>query len=184
MVPMPDYSHVARTVQDRARELGYTQEDLIQVTGLGRTTVQRIWGGTVLHEPTPKTKRAMDAALQWEAGSFDIVLAGGNPTPAGPSARPSAPATDAEVAIPVPTDVPLAVQALLRFGTLVGSETFTVNMDGEEVKIGVFATSRSAIDKLVSQYERLGEVTGQVKRTFESGQDQSTPDSTSGTGGE
>ena len=55
-------------------------------------------------------------------------------------------------------------------------------MDGEEVRVGVFATSRSAMEKLIDQYERLGEVTGQVRRIVESGGDESPRDFSGDTG--
>ena len=54
--------------------------------------------------PTEDTKRGIEDALLWAPGSVDAILAGGDPTPATPSARisqvrltaPAPPAADTE----------------------------------------------------------------------------------------
>lgn len=173
----PDRERLKAAIEARAVELGLRLRQVASRAHMTESNLYRIRMAEI--ELTDAARIALEDALEWERGSIQAILDGGHPTPATPSPEPLA--SNQEPA-QVPTDVPLAVQALLRFGTLVGSETFTVNLGGEEVKIGVFATSRSSMDKLLDQYERLGEVTGQVKRTFESGQDESTADSPGGAG--
>lgn len=165
---MPDYSHLARAVQRRARELGYNQEDLILVTGLGRTTVQRIWGGTVLHEPTAKTKRLLEASLRWEPGSVDALLAGGEATPRQSASAAEAPeGADGESETPG-ENLPLAVQIALEFGRLLDYDVYTTDVDGDPMQmIQIAVTNAQAVDALKKQLERFGEIKGYVRRHVE-----------------
>lgn len=174
-----DFDRLAHAAREARRARAWRQEDVADRAHVGLSSVQNMEKGRPFNR-FPSTYRKIESTLGWAEGSIMAILRGGEPTVAEPSTTPATTAREADQAVQIPSDVPLPVQALLRFGTLVGGDVFTVNMDGEEVKIGVFATSKSAIDKLVSQYERLGEVTGQVKRTLESGQDESTPDSAGG----
>lgn len=175
----PDRERLKAAIDARAAELGLRYREVASRAHMTESNLFRIRTGEI--ELSNAARIALEDALEWERGSMQAILDGGQPTLAAPSVPPVATPADGP---DLPDDLPIPVQALLRFGTLVGGDVFSVNMDGEEVKIGVFATSKSAMEKLVEQYHRLGEVTGQVKRTFESVPDESTPDSTSGAGGE
>jgi len=173
----PDRERLKAAVDARAAELGLRLREVASRARMDGSNLYRIRNGET--ELTTSARIALEEALVWERGSIQAILDGDQPTAAA-AATPAAVAPADGGTPDLPPGLPIPVRALLQFGTLVGSDVFTVNIEGEEVKIGVFATSKSAIDKLVSQYERLGEVTGQVKRTFESGQDESTPDSAGG----
>lgn len=173
----PDRERLKAAIDLRAAGLGLFLREVASRAHMDGSNLYRIRTGE--NELTTSACIAIEEALQWERGSIQAILDGGEPTPAEGAATPAT--TRAESGSQEPADeLPIPIRALLQFGTLVGGETFTVNLGGEEVKIGVFATSRSDMEKLVDQYNRLGEVTGQVKRTFESGQDQSSPDSRGG----
>jgi|SRR5215469_846226 len=145
---MPNYSHLARAIQGRARTLGYTQEDLIQITNLGRTTVQRIWGATVVHDPTPKTKRALEDALLWQQGSVDAVLADGDPTirrqtPDEPSV--SSTETRPSGGAPTPTGLPLNVQFALGEGEVFDAEVMEWDVAGTPFSVILVAKTGSSM---------------------------------------
>lgn len=64
--------------------------------------------------PTEDTKRGIEDALLWAAGSIDAIMDGGEPTPARPSVRISQVRMDvpAPPPLPVPTDDELRASGL------------------------------------------------------------------------
>ena len=172
MGTMQDYSHLAEAVRARARELGYTQDDVIRISRLGRTTVQRIWSGSVAHTPSRATCIALEKALGWAPGSIAAVLAGGEPTvrretsgdgevqvneasaPARASARP---------------EFPLRVQLALEDGRPLDHDVIEFEVAGRPFSIiawaqtGVYDTEedRAALWEQLKVFHRL---MGQLRR--------------------
>lgn len=77
--PEPDLGRFGRIVRERREELGLQQEDVRDHHGPSSTTMSGIERGAIT--PSPLTLRKLDTALQWVAGSAQIALGGGDPTP-------------------------------------------------------------------------------------------------------
>lgn len=67
-------------VRKRRRELGLTQPDVQERGGPGVATLRAIENNQS-QRLSPRMRRALEDALQWESGSVDAILAGGAPTP-------------------------------------------------------------------------------------------------------
>lgn len=83
MLPIMSWDQLAAAVRARRTELGLTQVD---VAAAGHVSVDMI--RNIEHRRrtpkrvNPRTARAIEDALEWEPGSIEATLAGGNPTPA------------------------------------------------------------------------------------------------------
>jgi hypothetical protein len=75
-----DWERLAQRVIARRAALDMTQIELAQAGGLSLDRVSAIEGKRV-HTLRPRTIRSLEVGLQWEAGSLQAVLAGGEPTP-------------------------------------------------------------------------------------------------------
>lgn len=98
-----DRAMAARGVELKKRWVQLAREAEISTAALG--AIRR---GE--YRPSPHTARALDAALEWEAGSVEAILAGGDPTPTGH--RPP-PAGESE-----PKPEPTLSQALAQLAEL------------------------------------------------------------------
>lgn len=82
MLPIMSWDQLAAAVRARRRELGLTQVD---VATAGRVSVDMI--RNIEHRRrtpkrvNPRTARAIEDALEWEPGSVEDTLAGGDPRP-------------------------------------------------------------------------------------------------------
>ena len=79
-----DWTRLGRLLQERRGQLGFgfrRRKEFAAQAGLSDRTIARIESG----QPTPRTpatKARIETAYEWAAGSFDTVLAGGDPAPA------------------------------------------------------------------------------------------------------
>ena len=110
---MSSWENLASAVASRRAELGLTQVDVAERGEVSVDMIRNI--EHVRRTPKrvkPATARALEYALQWEPGSVETALAGGDPVPASDRARLS-PRTAASAATPdeqraSPTAVPTA----------------------------------------------------------------------------
>lgn len=73
-----DWKRLGMLVAERRKALGMSsQVALAEVSGIGRSTIQKIEWGTA--SPERKTRRMLEVALQWEEGSVTAILAGRDP---------------------------------------------------------------------------------------------------------
>lgn len=76
-------------MDERRGELALTWQQVADLAGVSTETLYRAAAGRAMRT---KTKKAIERALQWRAGSIDAVAAGGQPRPiAGASSPPSQP---------------------------------------------------------------------------------------------
>ena len=67
---------LARAVLARRNELGLSQQDVREASGLSVTTISKIERGYTDVGVQPATLRRLDAALQWQAGTAESWLEG------------------------------------------------------------------------------------------------------------
>ena len=79
------WERLAEEVRRRRRDLGLTQPEVRQRGGPGVATLRAIETNQS-HRLSPRMRRALEDALQWESGSVDAVLAGDSPATAEPTA--------------------------------------------------------------------------------------------------
>jgi len=77
------WEKLAEAVKTRRNELGLAQADIARLGGPSASIVSAIENN---HQTqlSPRLRRGLDEALQWEAGSVSKVLAGGQATPINP----------------------------------------------------------------------------------------------------
>ncbi|MBT2477579.1 helix-turn-helix transcriptional regulator [Streptomyces sp. ISL-94] len=73
-----DWDRLGKALQAARLDEGITQEDLADVLGVGRSTIQMIEVGHSYKRPTP-TVRAFARRVGWTEDSVDRVLEGGAP---------------------------------------------------------------------------------------------------------
>lgn len=76
-----DWERVARAVVRRREDLGLSQSDLAHDGGVSIDRVSAIERATSTSYRSA-TLRAIERGLQWERGSIDVILAGGEPAEA------------------------------------------------------------------------------------------------------
>jgi transcriptional regulator with XRE-family HTH domain len=74
-------TRLAIAIRDECDRRGWKQEDLIRESGIGRSTIQRLWKDTNTVVPGRRTKRDLERVFEWVDRSVDAILAGGNPLP-------------------------------------------------------------------------------------------------------
>ncbi|MUN41502.1 hypothetical protein [Actinomadura litoris] len=91
--PDPARVRLAEHMDERRRDLGrqrgerFSWDEVAVKAGLHRETLRNIrLHGRPMRDTT---KDGIEDALQWERGSIDAILQGGDPTPAGPAAEDS-----------------------------------------------------------------------------------------------
>lgn len=89
MLPIMSWDQLAVAVRTRRRELGLTQVDVATAGRISEDMIRNIERRkrTPKRGLHPRTARAIEDALEWEPGSIEDTLAGGNPRPI--TARPS-----------------------------------------------------------------------------------------------
>lgn len=80
---------LALLMDDRRRELRLTWDQVAAAAGVNRETLRLIRQGD--GQLRPLTKDGIEDALQWQRGSIDAILAGGDPTPIGQRPAPARP---------------------------------------------------------------------------------------------
>jgi transcriptional regulator with XRE-family HTH domain len=96
MLSIMSWDQLAAAVRARRKELGLTQVDVATAGRISEDLIRNI----ELHRRTPKrlnprTARAIEDALNWEPGSIEDTLAGGDPRPiAAMSSRVEKPAPE------------------------------------------------------------------------------------------
>ncbi|MFE9642391.1 hypothetical protein ACFYOC_25545 [Nocardiopsis alba] len=95
-------------MEDRQRELGRPWSEVAALGGIKTNTVYRVRAGTASILPT--TRRAIEKGMSWSDGSVDVILAGGDPTPAeeqGPASGGS------QIWVTLPGGAPVMVPVVL-----------------------------------------------------------------------
>lgn len=84
-----DLDHLARILRDARRARRWSQQNLADAAGVSVSTVKNLEGGRSFKtSPSRETREGIEHAFDdWAQGSFDSVLAGGDPIllSAGPS---------------------------------------------------------------------------------------------------
>lgn len=75
-----DWARLGQAVADARRALNLTQKELADQLGVSRGAIQAIERGDQFTKIT-QTMRAVERALDWEKGSLESVLDGGEPKP-------------------------------------------------------------------------------------------------------
>jgi transcriptional regulator with XRE-family HTH domain len=103
----PHPARLAEAIREACADRGWLQEDLIHHSGLGRSTIQRLWSGRTEVKPTRRTRTELERILEWEAGTVEVLWAGGErPQPPSP--------TDAQLADEIRSLRALAAELLTR----------------------------------------------------------------------
>lgn len=79
-VPQPDWQRLASAIVARRAELGMTQVGVATAGGISLDRIQALEGAKRTSY-RKNTLAALERALQWEPGSVQAVLAGGDPLP-------------------------------------------------------------------------------------------------------
>lgn len=74
-----DLARLAITIKEECDRRGWLQEDLIRESGIGRSTIQRLWSETNTVVPGKRTRRDLERVFQWSDRTVDAILAGGSP---------------------------------------------------------------------------------------------------------
>lgn len=74
-----DLARLARLIREECSQRNWLQEDLIRESGIGRSTIQRLWSDENKTVPGRRTKRDLERTFEWTDRSVDAILAGGNP---------------------------------------------------------------------------------------------------------
>lgn len=77
MTPKP-HERLASAIEDRRSELGLSLREVAQLADITGETLRAVRKGS--NDPSPLTRRGIEKALDWKAGSVAAVLAGGEPT--------------------------------------------------------------------------------------------------------
>ena len=81
-----DYARLQAAVIDACGARGWTQAELIEKSGISRSTIQRVWRAEPT-KPGRRTQRLLEQVLGWEQGSVVAVLRGAAPKLTEPVAR-------------------------------------------------------------------------------------------------
>lgn len=137
----PDFGHLAEAIRLACAGRGWSQEDLIRESGVGRSTVQRLWAGRAGVMPNRTTRAQLERALGWAAGSVDDVLAGGEPTALSAKSGHESPNSHAPEASGERGErgLPIAVQAALNRGETFDTDIIDLSRPGESFELIVIA---------------------------------------------
>lgn len=76
----PERKRLAKLMDDRRADLRLRWDEVAELAGVTYETLRQVRYGA--GEIRILTKRGIEEALQWERGSIDAILAGGDPRPA------------------------------------------------------------------------------------------------------
>lgn len=74
-----NWDAVSRAINDRLRELGWSQGELVERSHVSSAIVREIQRNTVNRKRSPRTLEALSAAVGWHQGHLDAVLHGKHP---------------------------------------------------------------------------------------------------------
>lgn len=77
----PNRNRLSDAMEHRRIELRMAWQDVAKAAGLSVAGIGAIRRGE--RDPLPLTRRKLEDALQWQPGSIEAVLTGGDPTPLG-----------------------------------------------------------------------------------------------------
>lgn len=107
MAATKDWDRLAEFVRERRVDLGMTQEE-VRAAGGPSTATMRLIEGALQSGYQPSTLRDLEKVLRWERGSVGVILAGGDPVPAGPALASASRPTGVRVIDEAATDEELA----------------------------------------------------------------------------
>lgn len=76
-----ELARLAITIRDECERRGWLQEDLIRESGIGRSTIQRLWSEANTVTPGRRTRRDLERVFGWPPKTLDAILAGADPLP-------------------------------------------------------------------------------------------------------
>jgi transcriptional regulator with XRE-family HTH domain len=95
-------------MEERRQALGMTWAEVASEAKITVETLRAIRRGN--NQPSTLTKRGLERALQWQTGSIQAVLAGGDPSPVGAMPSLTAEASGTVTRAPQEESDPLAAQ--------------------------------------------------------------------------
>ncbi|WP_160051455.1 helix-turn-helix transcriptional regulator [Nocardiopsis sp. FR26] len=75
----PERARLRELMEARQEQLGLSWGEVAKAGGVKMNTLYRVRAGVATIQQT--TKRAIEDGLQWDEGSVDAILGGGDPTP-------------------------------------------------------------------------------------------------------
>lgn len=94
MVEEP-HARLDRLMRQRSLEIKKRWVEIAREAGISTSALGQIRKGD--YRPSPLTARALDDAFEWQHGSIDAILSGGDPTPIGDRPRRHATPEDKEL---------------------------------------------------------------------------------------
>lgn len=133
-----DWVRLGAAVKRARKAMGITQPQLGAAAGVSRATVQNIEAGQEFARVTP-TLRVIERTLNWQEGSIELVLAGGDPVAVG--AAPPVPEPVRRGGSSAPGRLPLkVVQELEEGGPVLDAQILDLAPFGSEGKMIVVVT--------------------------------------------
>lgn len=148
------HERLASLMNDRRLELDMKWDEVAAAARIKPPTLRAIRNG--MNRPSDLTARGLDRALDWEPGSVEAILAGGEPTPMQPQLRVS----QVRLTAPAPPPLPVPTDDELRASGL-APETVEALLD-----------MRRHVERLVAKRdERAIRQANRVLRALDEGQD-------------
>ncbi|WP_395109844.1 helix-turn-helix domain-containing protein [Actinomadura sp. SCN-SB] len=153
MTPKP-HERLAAAIEDRRGELGLSLREVAELAGITGETLRAVRKGS--NDPSPLTKRGIERALRWKAGSVEAILEGGEPRVAtSGDARPGDLAR-------------LSARGTARFDS--PSEVLANLPEDREARLRMLS---ALLDQMAEESERLGreqrQVMSEIARLLEAG---------------
>jgi transcriptional regulator with XRE-family HTH domain len=154
-----DWVRVGEAIRRARRQQKMTQEQLGDASGTSTSNIRVIEAGKVFAKVT-HTLRAIEQALEWEVGSIEAILNGGEPTNAPPSPAQPGRRVNRE-------GLPYRIAQALNEGTVLDTRLKTIGSGGEIVILvkgreGATDEEKRAIlrewERQEGHLDRLGEV--------------------------
>lgn len=146
---MAAWDKLGIAVRERRLDLGLTQKDIADRGGPSAPAV-RLLENNRSQTLTPRLARKLEHALQWEPGSCDAILAGGEPTPLTPQA--------AEPPIGKPGDRFAMARQVVGLKKTLASHLSGMDSDAREaLTADVIRAAREAEDVITTLYSWLDE---------------------------
>jgi hypothetical protein len=161
----PERERLKAAVDARTVELRLRLREVASRAHMSEPNLYRIRTGETI---TRAAKIALEEALEWEPGSIDAILAGGEPTvrrqdstkPSGPVKTPATDALASDAA-----ELPPAIQLILADGKVLDYDLITFPGDGAPSAFMVLAhestyadeESRAELRRRLQEFRRIAE---------------------------